>query len=143
MHIDIYDHLPREAGDIRVAVFIDEQGFSVEFDERDKDPRVTHLVLWDGDKAAGTCRFFYDDDKETWVIGRVAVLTDFRGKKYGLALMERAEEEIAKRGGQSVWLSAQVQARPFYESLGYIAEGDTYLDEHCPHIDMRKQLPAM
>lgn len=36
-------------------------------------------------------------------------------------------------------LSAQVQAQGFYEKLGYVASGEPYLDEHCPHIHMEKQ----
>ncbi|MDY4474645.1 GNAT family N-acetyltransferase [Mitsuokella sp.] len=38
-------------------------------------------------------------------------------------------------------LSAQIQARPFYEKLGYRASGEEYLDEYCPHIRMEKELP--
>ncbi|MDE8715150.1 GNAT family N-acetyltransferase, partial [Veillonella atypica] len=30
--------------------------------------------------------------------------------------------------------------KPFYESLGYKAEGEEYLDEGCPHVIMRKKL---
>ena len=39
-----------------------------------------------------------------------------------------------------VFVSAQVRAMPFYESLGYTVEGEQYMDEHCPHIRMRKAL---
>ena len=54
--------------------------------------------------------------------------------------MIAAENTIRKAGFKTCGLSAQVQARPFYESLGYKAEGDEYLDEDCPHIFMRKVL---
>ena len=37
-------------------------------------------------------------------------------------------------------LSAQVQAKGFYKKLGYVQDGDEYLDEHCPHILMCKVL---
>ena len=48
--------------------------------------------------------------------------------------------KFVKRGAKKASLSAQVQAQGFYESCGYTAEGDTYLDEHCPHIHMTKTL---
>ena len=43
-------------------------------------------------------------------------------------------------GGEKVVISAQCQARAFYEKLGYTAFGEEYLDEYCPHIDMEKKL---
>ena len=32
------------------------------------------------------------------------------------------------------------RADGFYEKCGYTAEGETYLDQHCPHIHMFKLL---
>ena len=52
--------------------------------------------------------------------------------------MEGLEKEARKRGAEELMLSAQVQARGFYEKLGYSAYGGEYLDEHCPHIAMKK-----
>ena len=37
-------------------------------------------------------------------------------------------------------LSGQVRVAGFYEKLGYIKQGETYLDEGCPHIWMKKNL---
>ena len=73
-------------------------------------------------------------------IGRLAVRREFRGQRLGATIMIAAENTIRKAGFKTCGLSAQVQARPFYESLGYKAEGDEYLDEDCPHIFMRKVL---
>ncbi len=36
-------------------------------------------------------------------------------------------------------LDAQIQALPFYEKLGYVAEGDVFMDAGIPHLLMRKQ----
>ena len=54
--------------------------------------------------------------------------------------MLAAENGIRRDGFKTCSLLAQVQAKPFYESLGYVAEGEEYLDEGCPHVMMRKQL---
>ena len=57
MDIRISDILPQDAKDIRIAVFVDEQGFYDEFD-KDDDASV-HLVAYIENKAAATARVFF------------------------------------------------------------------------------------
>lgn len=52
--------------------------------------------------------------------------------------MRKVEAWIKKNSIPALELSAQVRVRPFYEALGYIASGDEYFDEGCPHIHMEK-----
>lgn len=122
---------------LRQEVFMKEQGFSYEFD--DTDNRALHLALFDGDTAVACCRMF-PDSPDSWHIGRVAVRKDRRGQHLGEAIMEEAEAALAQKGVKRAVLSAQVQASGFYRRLGYVQSGDEYLDEHCPHVDMEKQL---
>ena len=129
------DNLP-QAAEIRQEVFVEEQGFHNEFDEI--DAAAWHTVIYDNGRPAATGRAFLEDG--AWHIGRVAVRKEFRGKQYGAAVMQALERKIAELGAESVGLSAQVQARGFYEKLGYEAHGGEYLDEHCPHVSMTKCL---
>lgn len=122
---------------IREAVFIKEQGFSNEFDELDNT--CDHLILYDGEKAVGCARIF-PDGEDSWHIGRVAVLPEYRGKGLGAKLLEEAEERVRELGGKILCLSVQVQAEGFYKKLGYRTVTDPYLDEHCPHVGMEKTL---
>ena len=131
MMIQILDHITDEIKQIRIDVFMKEQGFSKEFDEIDETAKFVLLSI-DG-KAAGK-------EVGSAYIGRLAVRREFRGQRLGATIMIAAENTIRKAGFKTCGLSAQVQARPFYESLGYKAEGDEYLDEDCPHIFMRKVL---
>ena len=55
-------------------------------------------------------------------------------------LMDTLDQEIRKRGGRKILLSAQEQAVPFYQKNGYHCVGEPYLDEFCPHIQMIKEL---
>ena len=125
-----------DAHGIREDVFVREQGFHNEFDEI--DAVAWHTVIYDNGRPAATGRAFLEDG--AWHIGRVAVRKEFRGKQYGAAVMQALERKIAELGAESVGLSAQVQARGFYEKLGYEAHGGEYLDEHCPHVSMTKCL---
>ena len=55
-------------------------------------------------------------------------------------LMQALEECARERGLSSVLLSSQVSAIPFYERLGYRADGPVYEDAGIPHRDMEKQI---
>lgn len=138
MIIKIFNSLCDDAKEIRTEVFVAEQGFSVEFDEIDK--YAVHIVGYDEDKPAAVCRYYYDNRHKSYMIGRIAIKKEYRGRHYGNEILSFAENEIAVKGGTSVALSAQVRASQFYEKNGYIKEGDEYYDEYCPHILMRKQL---
>ena len=138
MVIQILDHITDEIKQIRIDVFMKEQGFEDDFDEIDDIAKFVLLSI-DG-KAAGTCRYFPSADEGDTHIGRMAVRKLYRGQHLGTKIMMAAENGIRRDGYKTCSLSAQVQAKPFYESLGYKAEGEEYLDEGCPHILMRKVL---
>lgn len=136
MVIQILDHITDEIKQIREDVFMKEQGFEDEFDAIDETAKFVLLSI-DG-KAVGTCRYFPGEEPSDAHIGRMAVRKLYRGQGLGAKIMLAAENGIRRDGFRSCSLSAQVQARPFYETLGYVAEGEEYLDEGCPHIMMRK-----
>jgi predicted GNAT family N-acyltransferase len=50
------------------------------------------------------------------------------------------EDEARSRGYRSVTIAAQIQAIPFYESLGYIANGGVFLDARIEHRMMERSL---
>ena len=130
--------LPDDSKKIRIAVFVEEQKFTDEFDSI--DPISTHIVAYIGSEPVGTCRIFCTNENETYHVGRLAVLKEARGSNVGKFLMNAAETEIQKLGGNKVILSAQMRVRGFYEKLGYTSSGEVYLDQHCPHINMIKLL---
>lgn len=136
--IRCYNSLSEEARYIRTEVFMREQGFINEFDEQ--DDKVLHVVLFVGDKPVATGRLLPGKDNTTFVIGRVAVLKQYRKLHLGDRIINSLEEEAKKLGGISIELSAQCSAQGFYEKLGYNASGEVYLDEFCEHIHMEKLL---
>lgn len=130
--------LTPDAKAIREAVFINEQGFQNEFDEI--DARAVHVVLYLDGVAAATGRAFQKEKTSTWLLGRIAVRKEFRGQKLGLKVVNALEAEAKKAGAATAELSAQLQAKGFYEKAGYTAQGGVYKDEHCPHVKMTKPL---
>ena len=140
IYSNIYtDGLPEAAREIREKVFIREQGFQDEFDSVDVE--AAHIVVYRNEKQpAATCRVFWDEEKQSYVLGRLAVCREYRGTNLGAAAVERAERYICEKGGCRVALHAQCRVRAFYEKLGFTVFGEPDEEEGCPHIWMEKEL---
>lgn len=136
MEIKIYNKLPKESLDIRLEVFVDEQGFDDR--EGDEDASATHLVAYDGEEAIGTLRILKTDDEGVYLFGRLAVLKERRGEGIGKALVIRGEEHVRSLGAEAVIIQAQEHAVPFYERLGYTADGEAALEQGRIHLPMKK-----
>lgn len=138
MEYKIFKELPDDAKLIRETVFVKEQGFKEEFDS--VDLTATHIVIYNNGKPAAVGRYFNEGNSPTYHIGRVAVMKEYRGLGYGKDIMDIAEKHIKAESGEKIEVSAQLQAKPFYEKCGYTAVGDIYYDEHCKHILMFKNI---
>lgn len=138
MKISTYEkYLPDAAKTVRKTVFEDEQGFIDEFDKTDEI--ATHFVMFDeSDRPVATCRIFPDEVRNTFMLGRLAVIKEFRGKEFGSAMMHEAENYVIKTGGKSISLHAQCQASGFYSKLGYMTYGEIDEEQGCPHVWMKK-----
>ena len=124
---------------LRRTVFIEEQNVP-EADEVDgRDAGAVHLLARVDGRPVGTARLLVSGDSGK--IGRVCVLAEMRGKGIGARLIEAAVREFAANPAiAKVKLSAQINALPFYERLGFTAEGDEYLDAGIVHRDMFRTL---
>lgn len=130
------NYLSPDAKKIREEVFVSEQGFQNEFDEIDN--YAIHIVFYEETMPVAVCRYYEDKEKNTYIIGRIAVLKAYRGNHLGHFILEVLEKNILSEGGKKITLSAQVQAQSFYSKYGYVAKGEAYMDENCPHICMEK-----
>lgn len=121
---------------IRRTVFIDEQGVPEALEWDEQDAAAVHLLaLADDGSPIGCARLLPDAH-----IGRMAVLSAWRGRGVGRALLAAAEDEARARGHAVVALSAQTHAAGFYARTGYVAVGEVYEEAGIPHIAMRKTL---
>ena len=92
--VKIYNFLCTEAKTIREKVFMEEQGFKNEFDEYDE--MVPHAVLFMEGRAVATGRLLPGERSGDFIIGRVAVLPEFRGRNLGAQIMLVLEQEARK-----------------------------------------------
>ena len=123
---------------LRRAVFIEEQGVSEAEEWDDLDAQAIHLLALEGETPLGTARLFVEG--ATGKIGRVCVDRAARGTGLGKALIREGCTRLAALGCARVTLGAQVQAMPFYESLGFRVCGPVYDDAGIPHREMEKAL---
>lgn len=130
-----WTRLGEAAADIRRRVFVEEQQVPEEEEWDALDAECLHFLACREGTPLGTARLLPDGH-----IGRVAVLAEARGLGIGVALMQAAIAAARARQHTEVVLSAQTHALPFYARLGFIAEGDIYLDADIPHRVMRLSL---
>ncbi len=125
--------------DIRKAVFVQEQAVPLELEMDEYDDVATHFLLRDPEGTPlATARLL--DKHGLAKIGRVAVVQEARGRGLGLMLMQYVVEEAQKRGFTEAVLDSQTYAIPFYERLGFTAEGEEFDDASIPHFLMRRKL---
>lgn len=120
---------------VRRQVFVQEQGFSEELEFDNIDAVAHHVVVYDDEIPVGTARLF--GEGSCLHVGRVCVIKAYRGKGIGDIIMEAMRVKAIELGATSLELSSQVTAMGFYRKHGYVADGEEYMDEHCPHIMMR------
>ncbi len=121
---------------IRTAVFIREQGVPEELEWDGLDETCRHALALSGAGSAIGCGRMLADGH----IGRIAVLPEWRKRKVGTAIVEALLDFARTSGYRQVELDAQTYAVPFYRTLGFIEEGEEFLDAGLPHIRMRLKL---
>lgn len=121
---------------IRETVFMQEQEVTAELEWDGEDEQAIHLLASDTDATPIGCARILRDGH----IGRMAVLKPWRGLGVGQSLLRRAIETVKALGCSEAFLDAQCYAIPFYERLGFIAEGEQFMDAGILHRHMRLPL---
>lgn len=118
-----------DAFEIRRRVFMEEQGYTDEFD--DIDDTCIHIVLYKNGEPAGCARTFSEPAGSTrWAVGRVAVLPEKREGGFGRMLVEECERAAIEAGATEMCLHAQARLESWYGLIGYTRFGEVdYEDE--------------
>lgn len=111
---------------IRHQVFVAEQRIFAGSDEDEHDGGGALAVLGRcGARAAGTVRLYPLDESGLWKGDRLAVLRALRGCHVAAPLVRFAVASAARRGGHTMVARIQTPNVPFFESLGWRADGAT------------------
>ncbi|WP_421377927.1 GNAT family N-acetyltransferase [Bacillus salacetis] len=124
----------------RTQVFVVEQNCPyLEVDG--KDPFSYHLYKEDNEEIIAYLRILPAGVSYQEVsIGRVFVKKEYRGQGLAEELMSKGLEFIQKELNETtVKIQAQDYLRRFYNSFGFQAISETYLEDNIPHVDMLLQ----
>lgn len=124
---------------LRSEVFVVEQN-CVYQDMDNKDLKAWHLMGREDGKLVVYTRLLAPGiSYEQASIGRVVSSPSVRGRGLGRLLMEESIRQLyTLMGKQEIRIGAQLYLKDFYSSLGFIPDGDVYLEDGIEHITMYK-----
>ena len=132
-----YDRAACEA--VRDQVFVIEQQVAREDDRDEFDPRSRHVLARDASgNPIGTGRLTPDG-----MIGRMAVMRDWRGRQVGAMMLNALLEQARALAYPNIELHAQSQAVPFYEHFGFERYGEEFVECGISHWHMRRELTPL
>jgi len=122
---------------LRSEVFVVEQD-CVYQDIDGKDERALHILGMEDGKLVAYARCFERGDYfDEASIGRILVRENYRKLGYGHEITKASINAIkTKYKADKIKISAQTYLVIFYESHGFKAFGDRYLEDGIPHIAM-------
>jgi len=121
---------------VRETVFIHEQAVPPDLESDEADAECLHLLAVDKiGSPIGTARLLSDG-----LVGRMAVLKEWRGRGVGSTLVLRLLKEARERQIGQVTLNAQLRATAFYVKFGFKIAGKEFTDAGIPHVRMSLRL---
>jgi predicted GNAT family N-acyltransferase len=131
---------------VRFTVFVEEQHVPQDIELDEHDAASLHALAWSPqNEVVGTGRLLPSEDHAGRAIahvGRMAVLSSWRGHGAGSAILNALLDAARTRGDNEVALAAQLHAIGFYRAHGFAEEGEVFLDAGIPHRRMRRRLRA-
>ena len=117
---------------LRETVFVIEQGVSSRIEWDGRDHLCEHAIaLTNSDVIIGTGRMLPSGH-----IGRIAVLSSYRGQGIGKILIDQLITMAKEAGLGVIYLNSQMNAKSFYQRFGFVAKGPVYMDVGIPHQRM-------
>ena len=126
---------------VRADVFIIEQK-CIYKDIDGKDEKARHVLGKENNEIIAYTRILEEDDQYNYPsISRVVVKKQNRGEERGKKIMKETIKYIVEElKEKTIVLAAQKYLEKFYRELGFIAEGEEYLEDEIPHQKMKLKI---
>ena len=126
---------------VRADVFIIEQK-CIYKDIDGKDEKAMHVMGKNNNEIIAYTRILEGgEDYDFPSISRVVVKKENRGKERGRKIMKESIKYIVEElKEKTIVLAAQKYLEKFYRELGFIAEGEEYLEDEIPHQKMKLKI---
>ena len=135
-----WNALGRDAGRLRTAVFVQEQGIAPEIEADALDATARHAVLYNRLGVPVATGRLLQESPGVGRIGRMAVDRAVRGTQWGRQLLDALLDAARARGDREVQLHAQRSAEGFYRRAGFAVAGEPYEEAGIAHIVMARSL---
>lgn len=140
VRVGSWAELGADAGPIRQAVFVAEQGIAADLEWDGADPACLHAVAYNRlGQALGTGRLL-EHVPGTAKVGRMAVLPAARGTQVGQQVLDALMSAGRQQGYRQVLLHAQASAIGFYRRAGFTARGAAFEEAGITHQEMVRVL---
>ena len=104
------------------------------------ESEAIHAMVIEDDQIIGVARMHKSGENQGQV-RCVAVAVEAQGKGVGKAIMLHLEGKAKEMGMQEIVLEARENAVPFYKSMGYVIEKESYLlFGEIQHYRMKKDI---
>ena len=122
---------------LRSEVFVVEQECIYQ-DIDNKDKKAVHIFLKEKNEIIAYSRVFKEKEYfENPSIGRVVVVNKRRMYGVGKKIMNISIDYIKQNiKAKSIEISAQKYLKKFYSNLGFVKQGEEYLEDNIPHVRM-------
>lgn len=122
---------------LRQEIFVVEQD-CVYLDLDGLDQQSAHILCWEGDTLLAGLRCLppglsYPQSS----LGRIVAAPAARGRNLGRELVERGiAYNLQLWPGSDIRIGAQAYLEKFYTSMGFITDGEPYMEDGIEHIHM-------
>ncbi len=124
---------------VRKQVFVEEQGIPLHLEIDEHDAMAKHFIVLDGTQIIAAARL-REIEPKIGKVERVCVLSEYRGKHFGVYVMNALERYAVEQSWKKLKLHAQTGAVPFYEKLNYTVTSPEFIDADIPHRAMEKKI---
>jgi YbgC/YbaW family acyl-CoA thioester hydrolase len=128
------------ARQLRTQVFIDEQRIPKEMEWDDEDAACVHAVGYNRLGLPVATGRLLPSLRGVAKIGRMAVDRVLRGSGLGRDVLFALADVARQRGDHQVELHAQRSAEGFYQRLGFVVQGEPFVEAGIAHIEMAMDL---
>ena len=127
-----WDKRAQDLKAIRHAVFVEEQSVSAAEEWDGHDEHCLHFLAVNQAGVALGCARLQANGK----VERMAVLERYRHLGIGRKLLTSVIESATTSGLTDLYLHAQLHAEPFYRRMGFLPQGETFVEANIDHVRM-------
>lgn len=128
-----------DAVELRRAVLRTPLGLDYSAADLSTESGDTLFAAYENERLVGVV-MLRRDAMDSVKLRQMAVSDEMRGRRVGEQLVAAFEAHVLELGVSYIGLTARKAAIGFYERLGYVADGDEFVEVTIPHRHMSKTL---